>query len=33
MANNINYNDELKAAIKAATLFTYGKNDRQSLTA
>lgn len=32
MANSINYNDELKAAIKAATLFTYGKNDRQALT-
>lgn len=32
MANSINYNDELKAAIKAATLFTYGKNDRPALT-
>lgn len=32
MANSINYNDELKAAIKAATLFTYGKNDRLPLT-
>ena len=32
MANSINYNDELKAAIKAATMFTYGKNDRPALT-
>lgn len=32
MANSINYNDELKAAIKAATLFTYSKNDRPALT-
>lgn len=32
MANTIKYNDELKAAIKAATLFTYGKNDRPALT-
>lgn len=32
MTNSINYNDELKAAIKAATLFTYGKNDRLPLT-
>ena len=29
--NSINYNDELKAAIKAATLFTYDKNDRPAL--
>lgn len=32
MANSINYNDELKAAIKAAALFTYEKKDRQALT-
>lgn len=32
MANSINYNDELKAAVKAAALFTYGKNDRPALT-
>lgn len=31
MANTIPYNDELKAAIKAATLFTYDKNDRPAL--
>lgn len=31
MANTIQYNDELKAAIKAATLFTYGKNNRPAL--
>lgn len=31
MANTIPYNDELKAAIKAATLFTYDKKDRPAL--
>ena len=31
MANTIPYNNELKAAIKAATLFTYGKNNRPAL--